>query len=316
MSSNWVKEYLSFTKKERVGIITLIVFILVIYLFPLLLPPKFTAPTAKEVAEFSALAKAFKADSSHEEINSRIYYSKEPAENKSIERKLFEFDPNKISEKEWRRLGLPDRTIHTIINYISKGGQFRKPEDLQKIYGLPANDYRLLKPYVRIESAADHSSYNRRWNDSAQHAQTSSNPHIERKPDIPMVELNSADTSDLIRLRGIGSKLATRIINFRDKLGGFVSIDQVGETYGLRDSVFQAIKPFLILGDREVKKININTADANTLKSHPYIPWADANAIVAYRVQHGPFSKVDDINKIPALNADQIKRLIPYLSTY
>src|SRR4051812_27747773 len=234
MSSNWVKEYLSFTKKERVGIITLIAFILIIYLFPLLLPPKFTAPTAKEVAEFSAVAKAFKADSSHEEINSRIYYSKEPVENKAIERKLFEFDPNTISETEWRRLGLRDKTIHTIINYISKGGQFRKPQDLERIYGLSANDYRLLKPYVRIEGAPDHSSYNRRWNDSAQHPQTSSYRNIERRPNIPMIELNTADTSDLIKLSGIGSKLATRIINFRDKLGGFVSIDQVGETYGLK----------------------------------------------------------------------------------
>jgi competence ComEA-like helix-hairpin-helix protein len=116
-------------------------------------------------------------------------------------------------------------------------------------------------------------------------------------------------------LPGIGSKLANRIIRFRDKLGGFYSVEQVGETYGLPDSTFQKIKPFLILGDRPLVRININTADAATLKEHPYIGWTAARALVAYRAQHGPFSTIEDVEKVSPILADQIKRLIPYLST-
>jgi competence protein ComEA len=316
MSSNWVKDYFTFTKKERIGIVTLITLILIVYLFPILLPPKFAAPTDKEVAEFTALAKAFKVDSIHEETKESVHSAGERPLNKTVQRELFEFDPNLISENEWRRLGLREKTIRTINNYISKGGQFRKPKDLEKIYGLAAADYRILEPYVRIGGTPVHRRYKEKWIDSSGEHKTASHQHFEKESNISIVELNSADTVDLIKLPGIGSKLARRIINFRDKLGGFISVEQVGETYGLPDSVFQSLKPFLVLGNQEIKKININTADVNTLKVHPYISWAIANALIAYRIQHGPFADVSDINKISALNADQIKRLIPYLSIY
>jgi competence protein ComEA len=316
MSSNWVKDYFTFTKKERIGILTLITLILIVYLFPLLLPPKFTAPNAKEVAEFTALAKAFKVDSIQDDTKRSIHSSEDLRENKTVQRELFEFDPNLISENEWKRLGLKEKTIRTINNYILKGGRFRKPRDLEKIYGLAAADYRILESYVRIGGTPDHRRYKEKWNDSSGEHKIGSFQHFEKKPNISIVELNSADTADLIKLRGIGSKLARRIINFRDKLGGFISVEQVGETYGLPDSVFQSLKPCLVLGNHEIRKININTADVNTLKVHPYISWAIANALIAYRLQHGPFADVSDINKISVLNADQIQRLIPYLSTY
>ncbi|HMK26573.1 MAG TPA: helix-hairpin-helix domain-containing protein, partial [Chitinophagaceae bacterium] len=133
-------------------------------------------------------------------------------------------------------------------------------------------------------------------------------------PRYPVIDINSADTTALIALPGIGSKLAARIINFRDKLGGFYSVTQVGETFGLPDSTFQKIKQYLKLENTSTRKININTATVDELKAHPYIRWSLANPIVAYRNEHGPFSKVEDIKKVMAVTDEIYNKIAPYLA--
>src|SRR6185436_20843184 len=105
-----------------------------------------------------------------------------------------------------------------------------------------------------------------------------------------IIDINTADTTAFISLPGIGSKLAVRIVTFREKLGGFYSVLQIGETFGLPDSTFQKIKQYLKLENTTIKKININTATVDELKAHPYIKWSIANPIVAYRNEHGRFS--------------------------
>jgi competence protein ComEA len=109
--------------------------------------------------------------------------------------------------------------------------------------------------------------------------------------------------------------LANRIVSFRQKLGGFYSVDQVAETYGLPDSTFQHLKPTLQCHPTELQKININTADANILKQHPYIKWTLANAIVQYRNQHGSFRSVDDLQQVVLLTPVLFQKLKYYLTT-
>src|SRR6185295_10645555 len=106
------------------------------------------------------------------------------------------------------------------------------------------------------------------------------------------------DTATYISLPGIGSKLSQRIVAFRNKLGGFYSVNQVGETYLLPDSTFQKIKPRLFIGDAAVKQININLASVDEMKVHPYLKYTLANAIFQYRRQHGNFDSVGGIKKI------------------
>ena len=129
-----------------------------------------------------------------------------------------------------------------------------------------------------------------------------------------VLDINLADTAAYIALPGVGNKLALRIVSFREKLGGFYSIDQVGETYGLSDSSFQKIKQYLVVNTTYVKKINVNTASLETLKAHPYIRYAIANAIIAYRNEHGYFASMEDIKKIQVISDELFKKLLPYLS--
>ncbi len=193
---------------------------------------------------------------------------------------------------------------------MSKGGHFYKPEDLQKIYGLHKDEYERLKPYVKIESKTASSNeqfVSPRSNEGTQPAKKFATRYS-------VIDINTADTSALISLPGIGSKLAARIVNFREKLGGFYSVDQVGETYGLPDSTFQKIKQYLKLDNASVKKININTATIDEMKAHPYIKYSLANPIVAYRNEHGAFSKIEDIRKIMAVTDEIYQKIAPYLT--
>jgi competence ComEA-like helix-hairpin-helix protein len=223
---------------------------------------------------------------------------------------LFYFDPNTISASDWKRLGLRDKTIKTIENYLDKGGHFNNPENLQKIYGLRDDEYERLRPYIKIESSPSKPNDNFAPSKSKDETQ----PAKSYAGRYSIIDINTADTSAFISLPGIGSKLAARIVTFREKLGGFYSIDQIGETYGLPDSTFQKIKQYLKLDNVSVKKININSATVDEMKAHPYIKYSLANPIVAYRNEHGSFSKVEDIKKVMAVTEEIYKKIEPYLS--
>lgn len=231
-------------------------------------------------------------------------------ENSIVKGELFYFDPNTISISDWKRLGLKDKTIQTIHNYLGKGGQFYKPEDLQRIYGLHQDEYERLLPYVKIESKT--SVVNEQFTSSKTTREKQSSKTYTAR--YTTIDINIADTSAFISLPGVGSKLAARIVNFRDNLGGFYSIEQVGETYGIPDSTFQKIKQWLKLDNPSVKKININTATVDELKAHPYIKYSLANPIVAFRDEHGAFSKIDDVKKVMAVTDEIYRKIAPYLT--
>lgn len=131
---------------------------------------------------------------------------------------------------------------------------------------------------------------------------------------IENVEINGADSAAWEALPAIGPVLAVRIIKFRDKLGGFYSIDQVKEVYGIQDSTFQLIKPYLKINTALVHKINVNTATKEELKVHPYIRWQLANVIVDYRNQHGAFASIDDLKKIQVITDDVLVKVKPYIT--
>ena len=129
------------------------------------------------------------------------------------------------------------------------------------------------------------------------------------------IEINTADTSAWIALPGIGSKLAQRIVLFREKLGGFYSVSQVAETFGLADSVFRKIEPLLKLDQQQVRKININTATAEELKAHPYLKWGVINAIIAFRKEHGSFRKKEELKQVMAVTDEIYLKISPYIMT-
>lgn len=306
--------YFSFTKKERTGIFVLLFLIIFFTLLPFLYPlfvknkPVDSATFEKEIATLKIkqqdTANQY-AKKNFDEDNYPNYY--QPAEknyNSKSKGELFYFDPNTATTADWQRLGIRDKTIATIQNYLNKGGHFYKPEDISKIWGLHPDEIQRMIPYIQI--APKENTFPQKNYDTK----------IYDKPKSPLsiIDINNADTAAFIALPGIGSKLAQRIINFRDKLGGFYKTEQVGETFGLPDSTFQKIKSGLSVSNSGIKQLNINTATIDVLKTHPYIRYNIANAIVQYRVQHGNFSSVADIKKILLVTEEIYNKVAPYLT--
>jgi competence protein ComEA len=216
----------------------------------------------------------------------------------------FIFDPNTASTSTWQQLGVKDKTIGTIQKYLAKGGHFYKPDDLKKVYGLRQDEVESLIPYARIEQQTAV---------AATKQTTAVSYYNNRQVKFLPIDINLADTSAYKSLPGIGSKLAARIVNFRSKLGGFYSVQQVGETFGLPDSTFQKIKYLLIISGTLIQKRNINTATAEELRM-PYISYNLANAIVQFRLQHGNFSSVTDLKKIQLVDDVLFEKIAPYLA--
>jgi len=210
---------------------------------------------------------------------------------------LFEFDPNTLDARGWQKLGLNDRLIKTILNYRTKGGKFYKKEDLKKIWGMPEAFYNRVEAYINIASVQSKFS----------------NTYAKPEKKIIPVEINIADTAAFIALPAIGNKLAARIISYREKLGGFYSIDQVAETWGLSDSAFQVIKPYLLVKEAQTKRLNINQASKDDLKVHPYIRWKLASAIVDYRIRHGLYNNLNELKNIPDIDEATFEKIRYYL---
>ena len=318
---DFMVDYLSFTRRDRIGIIVILAVVLSVFFLPKILSSNGNSkPPVIDTAWVATMKNLEQKETDnnqqynkYNDDNSAAYQYDRPDNNHYNKPKgeLFYFDPNTLPTEGWQKLGLRDKTIHTIQNYLSKGGKFRKPEDLQRIYGLFPNEFERIAPYIKIESSGETKNYK----DFADQPLTEKSPVKTYAPRYAVVDINSADTTAFIALPGIGSKLAMRIINFRDKLGGFYSVTQVGETFGLPDSTFQNIKQYLKLENTVIKKININKATVDELKAHPYIKYSLANPIVAYRNEHGPFGKLEDIKKVMAVTEDIYNKIAPYLTT-
>lgn len=218
---------------------------------------------------------------------------------------LFEFDPNTATSEELQRLGLPKKVVLTLLNFRNKGGGFYKREDLAKIYGLSETDFERLFPYIKIEEKQAAPLLAKLDADEVPTAYADVSP--------TKIDINAASPEVWQQLHGIGPYYSKHICNFRDKLGGFASVEQVAETHGLPDSTFQKVKPFLVL-DQPAKTINLNTASAKELSAHPYLSWSQANAIVKYREQHGNFTSTDQLENIMILGRETLEKVRPYVA--
>lgn len=222
---------------------------------------------------------------------------------------LFAFDPNTATEADFRRLGLSERVARSIANYRSKGGTFRQRADFQKIYLLSGADFRRLEPFIEIAQAAPAGAQA-----APRPAAYSNNAQSAAVPKTTL-DINRATLEAWQSLPGIGTVRAQKIVYFREKLGGFASVEQVGESRGLPDSVFQLIRPMLAAASPIFRKINLNTATADELGAHPYFDKRQASLILAYRAQHGAFRSVGELANIGAFkNAAWLEKVKPYLT--
>lgn len=220
-------------------------------------------------------------------------------------REPFHFDPNKSTENQFIALGFSQRLASRIIRYREKGGKFRRKSDVLKIYGIDTAFYQQIYSFIALpEVVRTPSKTKKRFTTKAT---------VEPREKRPIFDLNNADTSALKAINGIGEKLSLRILKYRDVLGGFVSMDQLKDVYGLDSLVIKRLMEGARIDDEFVPaKLDINHATEKELSAHPYINKM-ARVIVSYRFQHGDFKTVEDIRKAVNVDEKDFQRIAPYL---
>lgn len=368
-----------FTKTERHGAVALLCLALLVWLAPTLYH-LWNPPPPIDYASFATPAK----DAAGEPGPEKNPVAKAP------EATLFPFDPNATSVEDFVRLGLSERVARTIVRYRERGGQFRSPDDLQKIYSLPEADFERLRPYIRLSNSPP-AQQGKEYPEKRAAApapqvfafdpNTATEPELLRlglapalvgrllryrekggyffekkdfrklyglpeadyqrleafihiaksdlvvrpaayagggavEPPPPvLLDINAANMEDWQRLPGIGATRAGKIVRYREKLGGFVRVEQVAETQGLPDSIFQQIRAQLAAQTPVFRKINLNTATPEVLNAHPYFSFKQTQIILNYRAQHGPFQEPATLSAIAAFQDRRwLDKVYPYLT--
>lgn len=243
-------------------------------------------------------------------------------------KELFLFDPNSIGRDEWIQLGLTERQADGLLRYTAAGATFRIKRDLARVYTITPELYARLEPYILLPDslpARDRRSAptvreDGQWKEYAKDTFHRREPAAWRERERPAVvplNINRADTMELVTLPGIGPAFARGIHKYREKLGGFVSLDQLHEVYVLRDKpdAVERLKQVLFVEPMDIRRIDINAATPEDLAAHPYISWKVAHGLVNYRRQHGQFPNVEAIKGSVLVNDSLYQLLHPYLTT-
>ena len=284
------KDYFQFNKKERNGILLLSFLLIILIIFY-----QFTHLLKTETkTDFSDFEKAIQ----------ELKYADDISKLKAKD-SLFHFNPNTLNDKGWLALGLSKGKLQVLRNYQKSGGYFKKKQDLQRCYAFGDEFYNTIKEYVSIPEI-DKLQNSNKYPKANSHQPTTI---------IQIIELNQADSLELISIKGIGSFYAKQIIKYRKELGGFLNYNQFTEIWGLEKLDVEKIKPLTIIDTLLIAKININSVSIEKLRNHPYLNYKQAKMLVNYRAQHGDFSSVKDIRKIKPISRELFRKIAPYLKT-
>lgn len=225
------------------------------------------------------------------------------------------FDPNTATVEELQSLGLPEWLATRVTRYRDAGGRFRIKRDLAKIYGMEADTYEQLAPYIQLPEREEKKAFAERRD--VREDSSAKPSRAETKPayiPLEVFDLNTADTATLRRIRGIGPALSGRIIAYREKLGGFREMSQLREVWGLSDTVIFRLEDWAYISEEPaLKPLSVNAASEEALRNHPYIGRNLARSLVRYREQHGNFSSEADLYKLYTIDSATVEKLRPYL---
>lgn len=275
----WLRRLLSFGKGERIAVFTILTLIMLIVVLCLLRPFR---PAPSETAFHNLDSLLMLREAALKELQEK------EAERVTQVNELhpFPFNPNTMTEEEGLQMGLSDRQVHNIINYRNSGGHFYSKKDLGKLYSISESDFEQLEPFIVLPEVSRDTRASR---EKAKTKETKNDAETPKpvKKEIPIVDINSVDSATLVELPQIGSFTAGRIIEYREKLGGFIQLEQLHEVKGVDSARYATILPYLRLENVEIQQLDVNRSDFKTLVNHPYLSYNQVKAIVNHREKKG-----------------------------
>ena len=299
------KDFFYFSLSERRAIYVLLVLIAVL-IIAIIWTPTSGVQSVYDVAEADSLALKLK------QKEERKSFSKNERIQGTIPATLAPFEPNLADSIELLRLGLPSYVVNNVIKYRQKGGRFSTPESFARIYGLTEEKFKELKPYIYISKDFIKKPEQRKFlqeRPKREHKMDSL-PKPFKYPEGTLVDVNAADTTELKKIPGIGSGIARRIVAYRNRLGGFYSLEQLNEVEFVSADLFKWFK----LESDSIRKLPINRVGLDKLRAHPYINFYQAKVIVEYRRKRGEIKSLSQLSLYEEFAEKDLKRLSAYVS--
>jgi competence protein ComEA len=283
---------LAFSRSEKRGILVLGALLISLFSVRLIIFNN-NKPLENEITGTLFTKQEVKNVESERDNEQKVNSYRKPVIN---EKRLVEV--NTCGYKDLVSIGFSEYAAKNIIAYRKKAGNYRFTEQLMRVYGVDTEIFNQLRGQLWIEK----------------NTKAKEQPGISRKGGYMFnIDLNKADTNLFVKLPGIGEKLSSRILKYRTALGGFYSIDQLKEVYGISDSLFRKLSLSISADTSSIRKINLNKVKLEELQRHPYLNRYLAKAIVGYRRLAGPFKSPDDLIDYDLMPVEIYSKIKPYL---
>jgi DNA uptake protein ComE-like DNA-binding protein len=302
----WIlKEFDNFSKQEKRSLFLILLLTFAGLLLRLWLSNREPEPIViseqqqKEIEDFiSSLQRADSNTMDNYEI---------PANNNERDIRYFYFDPNQDSESDLHDLGLQDYVVKNILKYRKAGGYFNSPDDFRKIYGLEKDEFERISPWIKL--------HKRQLSDiDSMIAEPVYKKDIDREPEEERkIEINTVKFSELMQIRGMSAEIAGRIIKYRELLGGYYSLHQLREVYGMEGSLFSTLEDKLIVSPEVINKFSLRDVEYKQLLRHPYINKDQVNQIFQLKEFYGDSISLRHIITNKIIDDSLLIQLSPYI---
>ena len=288
-----IKKYFNFSREQRKGILLLFSIIIVLQLIYFFV-------------DFSSLSKTSSEKEQWLSLQSQIDSLKK--EKQDYVPKIYPFNPNFITDYKGYKLGMSVPEIDRLLAYRKENKYVNSPKEFQAVTKVSDSLLNAISPYFKfpdwVNSKKEFKDY-KKYPNSA----------FAKKQKIVIIDINQASQEDLIKIYGIGEAISIRILKFKESLGGFVSMEQMNDVWGLSPEVIENLNThFKISATPTVKKIDINNASIKELSIFPYFKYPISKNIVTFRSMNGDIKNIEDLTKIKGLSIEKAKIIALYLN--
>jgi DNA uptake protein ComE-like DNA-binding protein len=224
------------------------------------------------------------------------------AEKQNYIPKIYPFNPNFITDYKGSKLGMSVAEIDRLLNFRKTNQYVNSASEFQKVTQVSDSLLSTISPYFKFPDWVNKRKAN------------NFKPFEKKAEKIVLLDINHATKEDLIKIYGIGPALSDRILKQKELFGGFVSMKQMDDIWGLSPEVIENLnKYFRVTALPRIKKIDINNASIKELMLFPYFKYALAKSIVTYRSMNGDFKNSEDLTKINDFPIEKIDIISLYL---
>lgn len=275
-----IKNWFGFTRRERRASFILLLLVIIILVIRIVIPVKNI-----DIEDITASISGYEEPFGFHNLKEQSTF------------KPFLFDPNTVSYGTLIKLGLAEKEARTLISYRNKGGKFRQPADIKRVFGIEKGKAEQLIPFVEVKTDT-----------------TRKSRVISIRQQKPVIDLNSCDTAMLVTLPGIGPVLSLRIIKYRNLLGGFASVNQLKDVYGMPLETFELIRGRISADSSAVVRIKINSVGYKELSRLPYFKKYEVTAILKYRELKGRIESINELTGNKLIPSETANKVRPYLN--